>query len=260
MRPSLTTRSALWAAVLAAGALAAPVAAVVPASAAATTVNVTVNAGEGLGTIPSTAYGLNSAVWDSQMNAPQVQGLLEQAGVGMLRYPGGSYGDEYNWQDNTVTAATSRPGTDFDSFMGTVRKIGAQPILIANYGTGTPQEAADWVQYANVTKGYGVKYWEIGNEIYGNGYYGADWEADDHASKSPATYAANVVQYASAMKAVDPTIKIGAVLTLPGNWPDSVVASGDSGDWNQAVLSDRRLAIDFVIVHCTRRAPRVPRC
>jgi len=29
------------------------------------------------------------------------------------------------------------------------------------------------------------------------------------------------------MKAVDPTIKIGAVLTLPGNWPDSVVASGD---------------------------------
>ena len=39
------------------------------------------------------------------------------------------------------------------------------------------------------------------------------------------------------MKAVDPTIKIGAVLTLPGNWPDSVVASGDSGDWNQTVLS-----------------------
>ena len=63
------------------------------------------------------------------------------------------------------------PGTDFDSFMGTVQKIGAQPILIANYGTGTPQEAAGWVQYANITKGYGVKYWEIGNEVYGNGYY-----------------------------------------------------------------------------------------
>ena len=249
MRPSLTTRSALWAAVLAAGALAAPVAAVVPASAAATTVNVTVNAGEGLGTIPSTAYGLNSAVWDSQMNAPQVQGLLEQAGVGMLRYPGGSYGDEYNWQDNTVTNGYVAPGTDFDSFMGTVRKIGAQPILIANYGTGTPQEAADWVKYANVTKGYGVKYWEIGNETYGNGYYGADWEADGHASKSPATYAGNLIQYADAMKAVDPTIKIGAVLTLPGNWPDSVVASGDSGDWNQAVLSAAGSSIDFVIVH-----------
>ena len=51
------------------------------------------------------------------------------------------------------------------------------------------------------------------------------------------------------MKAVDPTIKIGAVLTLPGNWPDSVVASGDTMDWNQAVLSTAGSAIDFVIVH-----------
>jgi hypothetical protein len=246
------TKSALWAAVLAVGALAAPAAAAGPAATAAAApgvVNVTVNTNEGLGTIPSTAYGLNSAVWDSQMNVPQVQSLLKQAGIGMMRYPGGSYGDEYNWQNNTVTNGYVAPGTDFDSFMGTVQKIGAQPILIANYGTGTPQEAAAWVNYANVTKGYGVKYWEIGNENYGNGYYGADWEADSHASKSPATYASNLIQYATAMKAVDPKIKIGAVLTLPGNWPDSVVASGDSGDWNQTVLSAAGSSIDFVIVH-----------
>src|SRR5450755_415527 len=110
MRVSLAIRSALSAAVLAAGALAAPAAVAVPASAtalpataaAAGTANVTVNADEGLGAIPSTAYGLNSAVWDSQMNAPQVQDLLKQAGVEMLRYPGGSYGDIYHWQDNTA--------------------------------------------------------------------------------------------------------------------------------------------------------------
>jgi hypothetical protein len=212
-------------------------------------VNVSVNADEGLGTIPSTAYGLNSAVWDSQMNVPQVQGLLQQAGVEMLRYPGGSYGDIYNWQNNTAPGGYVAPGTDFDSFMGTVTKIGAQPMLIANYGTGTPAEAAAWVRYANITKGYNAKYWEIGNEIYGNGYYGADWEADNHASKSPATYASNVLQYASAMKAVDPSIKIGAVVTLPGNWPDSVVGSGDNGDWNRIVLAAAGSAIDFVIVH-----------
>ena len=234
-----------------AGALAAaPVVGAGPAAAAAAaTVNVSVNANEGLGAIPATAYGLNSAVWDSQMNVPQVQGLLQQAGVEMLRYPGGSYGDIYHWQDNTAPGGYVAPGTSFDSFMGTVARIGAQPMLIANYGTGTPQEAAAWVQYANITKGYGAKYWEIGNELYGNGYYGADWEADNHASKSPATYADNVLQYASAMKAVDPTIKIGAVLTLPGNWPDSVVNSGDSGDWNKTVLSVAGSAIDFVIVH-----------
>ncbi len=249
MRLPLPPLSLPTALLLAAATLTAGMASAGPAAAAPAPVNVTVNAAEGLGTIPSTAYGLNSAVWDSQMNAPQVQNLLQQAGVQMLRYPGGSYGDIYNWQDNTAPGGYVAPGTDFDSFMGTVQKIGAQPILIANYGTGTPQEAAGWVQYANITKGYGVKYWEIGNEIYGNGYYGSDWEADDHASKSPATYAQNLVQYASAMKAVDPSIKIGAVLTLPGNWPDSVVAAGDSADWNKTVLSDAGGAIDFVIVH-----------
>src|SRR5438270_209208 len=137
----------------------------------AASVDVTVNTLEGLGAIPATGYGLNSAVWDSQMNVPAVQGLLGQAGIGMLRYPGGSYGDIYHWQTNTAPGGYVAPGTDFDSFMGTVKTIGAQPILIANYGSGTPAEAAGWVQYANVTQGYGAKYWEIGNEPYGKGYY-----------------------------------------------------------------------------------------
>ena len=239
------------AAALAAAALStAPGATHAAASAAdATAVDVTVNANEGLGTVPGTAYGANQAVWDGNMNTPASVSLLKQASVGMMRYPGGSYGDAYHWQTNTVPGGSVAPGTDFDSFMGTVKSVGAQAILIANYGTGTAQEAADWVKYANVTKGYGDKYWEIGNEVYGNGYYGADWEADDHASKSPATYANNVVQYVQAMKAVDPTIKIGAVLTLPGAWPDGSVASGDSKDWNQTVLPIVGPYVDFVIVH-----------
>ena len=264
MRASMTIRSALLSALgaiaLAGSALMAPGGGATAAAAtdggagaAATatgsTVNVTVNAAEGLGTIPSTAYGLNTAVWDSQMNTTPTQGLLKAAGVDMLRYPGGSYGDAYNWQNNTVEGGYVAPGTDFDQFMGTAQAIGAQPILIANYGTGTPQEAAAWVQYANVTKGYGVKYWEIGNEQYGDGIYGANWEANNYADKSPAQYATELLQFASAMKAVDPSIKIGAVLTLPGNWPDSVVASGASGDWNQQVLSIAGSAIDFAIVH-----------
>lgn len=244
LRVALGAAAALVGAALAQSAGSAPAAA-----ATAPTVNVTVNADEGQGTIPSTGYGLNTAVWDSQMNSATTQGLLSSAGVGMLRYPGGSYGDIYNWQDNTAPGGYVAPGTDFDQFMGTAKAVGAQPILIANYGTGTPAEAAGWVQYANVTKGYGDKYWEIGNENYGNGYYGSGWEADDHSSKSPTTYADNFLQYASAMKAVDPTIKVGAVLTLPGNWPDGVLATGDDADWNHTVLSLAGSAIDFVIVH-----------
>jgi hypothetical protein len=219
------------------------------AAAEGSPVNVTVNADENLGVIPATAYGLNQAVWDGQMNSPASVSLLSQANIGMMRYPGGSYGDMYHWQTNTAPGGYVAPGTDFDSFMSTVKAVGAQPILIANYGSGTPQEAAAWVQYANITKGYGVKYWEIGNEVYGDGYYGADWETDNHATKGPAAYADNLLQYASAMRAVDPTIKIGAVLTLPGNWPDSVVGGSDSADWNHIVLSIAGSAIDFVIVH-----------
>ncbi|WP_328911731.1 MULTISPECIES: cellulose binding domain-containing protein [unclassified Streptomyces] len=220
-----------------------------PADPGGSAVNVTVNANEGFGTIPDTAYGLNSAIWDSQMNVPEVQDLLQAAKIGMLRYPGGSYGDIYHWQDNTAPGGYVAPGTDFDSFMGTVKKIGAQPILIANYGSGTPQEAADWVRYANVTKGYGAKFWEVGNELYGNGHYGSGWETDNHADTSPTEYADNVVKYASAMKAVDPTVKVGAVLTLPGNWPDGVMAGNETADWNHTVIPLIAGKADFVIVH-----------
>jgi hypothetical protein len=217
---------------------------------AAAAVNVMVNAREGLGTVPDTAYGLNQAVWDTNMNTQTSVDLLGQAGVRMMRYPGGSYGDGYHWQTHTVSGGGYiAPGTEFDSFMHTTQAIGAQAILIANYGSGTPEEAAAWVQYANTTKGYGVKYWEIGNEIFGNGYYGANWELDYHDSKSATTYANTVVQYANAMKAVDPTIKVGAVVTDPGNWPDGVVGSEDPGDWNRTVLSIAGPAIDFVIMH-----------
>lgn len=241
--------------VLAVGALmtsmtaaAAPRAGAAPAVAAGDA-TVTVDARAGLGTIPGTGNGINAAVWDSHMNDPAVAALMREANIGTVRYPGGSYGDIYHWRDNTAPGGFVAPGTDFDAFMGTVRAAGAQPIIIANYGSGTPQEAADWVRYANVTKGYGATYWEIGNELYGNGFYGSAWENDEHADKSPTAYARNVLDYAAAMKAVDPSVKIGAVLTMPGNWPDGAVNSGDPGDWNHTVLSIVAGSIDFVSVH-----------
>jgi Cellulose binding domain/Fibronectin type III domain len=230
-------------AVLGAGLLAAGPAAADP------TATVTVNARAGLATVADTAVGVNHAVWDSELGTDTVADLYAKAGIGMMRYPGGSYGDIYHWKDNTAPGGYVAPNTDFDSFMGGVRRAGAQPIIIADYGSGTPQEAADWVRYANVTKGYGAKYWEIGNELYGNGHYGADWEADQHADKSPTAYANGVVAYADAMKAVDPTIKVGAVLTTPANWPDGLVGSGDSATWNETVLSIAASHIDFVILH-----------
>lgn len=224
-----------------------------PATAApatsATTASVSIDAGQALATIPATGVGMNVAVYDGNMNHPDISGLYKAAGVGMVRYPGGSYSDGYHWQTHTVEGGYVAPDTDFDTFVGTVHAAHAQPIVTANYGSGTPDEAAAWVRYANVTKQYGVKYWEIGNEVYGNGEYGATWETDHHDSHSATTYATNLLSYASAMKAVDPTIKIGAVLTTPGAWPDGITGTGDSMDWNHTVMSIAGSKIDFVIVH-----------
>ncbi|MFD5315301.1 cellulose binding domain-containing protein [Streptomyces sp. NPDC127098] len=212
-------------------------------------VAVSVNAALGLGTIDEAAFGVNTAIWDAHMNDPEVATLMGDAGIGAMRYPGGSYGDLYHWEDHTAPGGYVAPNTEFDRFMGTVRATGGQPVIIANYGTGSPEEAAEWVRYANITRSYGARYWEIGNEVYGNGHYGSPWEEDDHADKSPNEYARNVLAYAEAMKAVDPTIEIGAVLTTPGDWPDGIVGPGDSADWNHTVLAAVADAIDFVIVH-----------
>ena len=219
------------------------------ASAATTPVTVTVNARAGLAVMPQTGLGINDAVWDSQLGTTETSDLLKAAGAGMMRYPGGSYADIYHWQDNTAPGGYVAPNTDFDTFMASVKRVGAQPMIIANYGTGTADEAAGWVRYANVTKGYAAKYWTIGNENYGNGLYGSSWEADNHADKTATAYANGVVAFATAMKAVDPTIKVGAALTMPANWPDALVASGDPGTWNQTVLSIAGSKIDFVDLH-----------
>jgi hypothetical protein len=210
---------------------------------------VVVNARAGLEKVADLAVGVNHAIWDAQLGTPAVADLMRDAGVAAMRYPGGSYSDIYHWRDHTAPGGYVAPDTDFDHFMAGVRRAGAKAIVTANYGTGTPQEAADWVRYANIEKGYGVTHWEIGNELYGNGHYGSGWEADDHADKSPAQYAALVRDYSRAMKAVDPTIKVGAVLTTPGEWPDGITAEGDAGPWNQVVLSVAGADIDYGIVH-----------
>ncbi|MGP3964406.1 cellulose binding domain-containing protein [Nonomuraea sp. 3N208] len=212
-------------------------------------VAVTVNARAALATVPETGIGTNHAIWDTNLGTNETADLLKDMGTKVLRYPGGSYSDIYHWADHTAPGGYVAPNTDFDTFMSGVRRTGAQAMVTANYGTGTAEEAAAWVRHANVTKGYGIKYWEIGNENYGNGHYGSAWEADDHADKSPAEYARHVVAYSDAMKAVDPTIKIGAVLTTSANWPDGLVGEGDAGTWNKVVLSMAGPKIDFVIVH-----------
>jgi hypothetical protein len=218
---------------------------------ATSSASVTVNATTGEGTVPSIGLGANTAVYDGFLTDTALPGLLSSAGVDALRYPGGSVSDVYHWQDNSVVPGQSfaNPNNNFDNFMKLAKAARSQPVITVNYGSGTAAEAAAWVKYANVTNNYGVKYWEVGNEVYGNGAYGSSWEYDTHTTKNATTYATTTGQYIDAMKAVDPSIKVGVVLTTPGNWPDGLTAAGDSQDWNHTVLAALGSKIDFVIVH-----------
>ncbi|MGC8545782.1 alpha-L-arabinofuranosidase [Athalassotoga sp.] len=224
-------------------------------------VSITVNTAAEIVTLPQTAFGLNTAAWDWHLLDSAIPGLLENLNVKVLRFPGGSFSDMYDWQTNSTVPGQDFPYVDpqnnFDNFMKLVNQIGAQALITVNYGTnfsgtagGDPQEAAAWVKYANIDHNYDVKYWEIGNEVYGNNTYGANWETDLHAAKGPQTYAENFIAFAKAMKAVDPNIKIGAVLTCPYNWP-----WGQSPDWNKVVLQTAGDYIDFVIVHWYAQNP-----
>ncbi|ACU73021.1 cellulose-binding family II [Catenulispora acidiphila DSM 44928] len=239
-----------------------------PQASAATAVSVTVNGTAGLGTIPGGAIGLNTAVYDSYMNDTPIPGLLKAAGINALRYPGGSYSDIYNWQTNVAQGGYDAPNTSFADFMGTAKAASASPIITVNYGTGTPALAASWVQNAAVTNKDGVAYWEVGNEVYGNGTYGANWETDAHCQTSsgtpvtvgsepsqtygcgPSVYANNVLSYMSSMKAVSSNAHVCAILTTPGFWPDNVTNATTSPlPWNQTVLTALGAKTDCVIVH-----------
>jgi hypothetical protein len=238
------------------------------AAAAAVAGTVSVNAGQAVATVPATAIGINGSVYDAALADSVVPGLLKATGTNVIRFPGGTESDEYNWKNNTDTLSGLAQAVNFDQYATLLSQSGAQGMVTVNYGTGDTvgatqgpaetgaQFAADWVRYANVAHNYGIKYWEIGNEIYGNGTYGANWEPDKHCASGssptncgPAVYAANVKTYIAAMKAVDPSIVVGVVLTAPGSWPDGVTSGGSPQAWNQTVLSALGSQIGFADIH-----------
>jgi alpha-N-arabinofuranosidase len=131
-----------------------------------------------------------------------------------------------------------------DEYIQFCRNTGAEPTITVNVeGRGaTPEEAAAWVEYCNgpATSKYGawraknghpepfnVKYWEIGNEIWGSWVRG-------HTDAE--TYGRNFNRYHAAMRAVDPTIKF--------------IGCGDNDmGWNRAVLSLAGRNMDYLAIH-----------
>lgn len=229
------------------------------------TAHVQIDLKKELAVVPEAGYGIHTSVYDNNFTAADLTQKLKTAGATALRFPGGSYSDCYHWKTHSATVGTTlyiNPNDTFDNFMNKdVLPLGAQAVITVNYGSnqagtggGDPAEAADWVRYANIEKGWKIHYWEIGNEIGGNGFFGPEWEYDLHAPNpkgpnrkgnpalSMAAYGKNSLEFISAMKAVDPTIKIGVGVDMP----DYNAANGTG---NEALFKEVKDKIDFVVVH-----------
>jgi hypothetical protein len=157
----------------------------------------------------------------------------------------GGYNNDANTQSPFDDAA-------FDTAVAYARAIGAEPIiqvpLLADTSGRPPTAAtaAAMVTYANVTKSYGLKYFSIGNEpdLYASQGLVADPAQPAIPSYTPAAYCATARDYVTAMKAVDPTIKIvGPDLS----W--KYIAGGGANDWLTPILTSCGDLFDIVAIH-----------
>lgn len=195
-------------------------------------------------------FGFNEPFF-GDVTIPDIKVWWRSIGVGLVRWPGGG-GDVYHWRTNSVGPGrcATYGGVDrhstFDAFMTQLAMpLGVDVVLGVNYGSdatctgpGDPAEAADWVDYANNVRHYGVKLWTIGNEQW------ATFSLDLHApAHSPHTYASNVAnRYYPLMKARDPAIAIGIDLAAPYD-----------ASWDTVVLKEAKY--DFVDIHSYVDAP-----
>ena len=169
---------------------------------------------------------------------------------GIIRWPGGNYASAYHWKKG-VGLKPDRP-TVYDpvwfneesnqfgtwEFIRFCRKVNAEPYICLNMGTGSIDEAMAWVEYCNSDgngeyanlrrkhgspKPFGVKYWGLGNEVYGR------WQM---GHKSANEYARQAVEFAKAIRWVDPSIKIIAA---------GAHASVDDPAWDMEVLRKAKI-------------------
>jgi len=110
-----------------------------------------VDAAQSRGPISPYVYGASYGPWVTV--TVEMQPLAEKSGITYLRFPGGEWGDQ-----NDLTAL------HIDRFVAYARNLGAEPKINIRMPGGTPEQAAELVRYANIEKGYDIRYWSIGNE------------------------------------------------------------------------------------------------
>jgi alpha-N-arabinofuranosidase len=139
----------------------------------------------------------------------------------------------------TGSTESGRINFGTDEALQFAQSIGGELMITVNVGTGTPAEAADWVRYVNA-QGLRVRFWEVGNEVYIQG-----GPPQSVVAMDAVTYASRFLQFARAMRAVDPNIKIGAI----GGQNRGAYNIVSDPNWDQILLQTAGSEIDFLSVH-----------
>lgn len=171
----------------------------------------TMNASDRLRQVDKKMFGIGTYTWDWELGSSATISAVRDAGISFLNFPGGTSSDVYDWRNNRDRHNGAYGYVNTTQYLAIADAMGADRMITANYGSGTPQEAADWLHFTNVENNGNVIYWSIGNECYG----GYD-ERPPPYRNDPETYAAFVRDCIVLMKAIDPRVKIGIV----GTWSE----------------------------------------
>ena len=177
---------------------------------------------------------------------------MKRIRVPVLRWPGGCFVSAYHWRDGVGPERTpafdkawrvEEPNTfGTDEYIKLCRKLGCEPYICTNAGTGTPEEMSDWAEYCNLSsegkyakwriangfpEPHNVRYWSIGNENYGS------WEI---GAKSRDEWGRLVRESAKMLHRVSPRAELSAAAL-----PDV--------EWNLRLLQTCGEYLDWVSVH-----------
>ena len=185
---------------------------------------VTVDAAAAVRTIPDDLFGFNCQVWDAAQHGTNTQysAIIKSAGFKVMRWPGGSWGDRVAW--NNLQCFASYAAT-YSQSKALYQQLGIrfQPIANASSDfnwctqpqtpqTHTKQQGVDLATAWVADGALGAKYWEVGNELYGN------WE---QGATTGAVYGDYFADYYQAVKKANPAIKVLAV-----GRPDATACGG----------------------------------
>jgi hypothetical protein len=182
------------------------------------------------GEISPLLYGTNYGPWVA-LPATMIEEAKALAPT-VIRWPGGEWGDNNDVRPYQV-----------DQFVAFTKQLGAVPSIHVRLKRGSPEVAANLVRYANIEKGYGIKYWAIGNEptLYAAAL-GEEYDTE--------RFNREWREFAIAMKAVDDSILlVGPELhQFTGN-PAGNLKDSSGRDWMIEFLKANGDLVDIVSFH-----------